>query len=514
MIKPDTLTKFSGPPGTGKSTTLLNAVDTLLSSGVDPVQIVYTTFTRAGAHEASDRAASRFKLSRDQLPYFRTLHSLCFHLLPRAEVMHQTDWFRIASTLGLQFSWSSLSGNEATGGYDLGQGRGDYLLHQWSMARARRENPETSFARRNPAESRHNPTLEEFLHFIATVEEFKRASGKIDFTEMLERWLDQGEGFEPEYVIVDEAQDLSILQWAVIAKLCQKAKGVWVAGDDDQCIYEWNGASPETFIDLKADNYSVLPQSYRMPAKVHDVAQEIIQRVQKRLPKEYRPREEEGNVTRVAYLDQVKIEEGSWFMLGATREHLKDYMELCHRRGLLYQCDAYPKIHDNAIAAIHHWKALAGGSTITAAQAKVLYGFLSRRDRVKNGFKQLLLKERDDRALDLKTLENEFGLIVRRPLQPWHEMLDQVADEARAYLKAVEQRGGLTQVPRIKISTIHGVKGREADHVILRTDLSVAGYDSLMTQPDTRHRLFYVAVTRARKTLHLLEPQSRRAYTI
>lgn len=514
MIQKEVLTKFSGPPGTGKSTTLLNAVDALLSSGVDPEHIVYTTFTRAGAHEARDRAANRFKLPAQRLPYFRTLHSLCFHLLPSTEVMHQTDWFRIASTLGLQFSWACVSGNEATGGYDLGQGRGDYLLHLWSMARARRESPESYFARRDPSESRHNPSLQEFLHFIATVEEFKRASGKIDFTEMLERWLGQEELFEPEYVIVDEAQDLSLLQWAVIAKLCRKAKGVWVAGDDDQCIYEWNGASPETFIDLAAARYSVLPQSYRIPASVHRVANEVIQRVQKRLPKEYKPREEEGRVNRLTYLDQLQLEEGTWFMLGATREYLKDYIDLCHRRGLLYQCDAYPKVHDKAIEAIHHWRTLAGGMKITVAEAKVLWAFLSRRDRVRNGFKQLLLKEKDDRLVGLAELEAEFGLIRKEPVLKWHEMLDQMPEEERAYLKAVDARGELAQVPRIRIATIHGVKGREADHVVLRPDLSVAGFNRMMNQPESQHRLFYVALTRARKTLHLLEPQTKRAYAI
>ncbi|WP_337892749.1 UvrD-helicase domain-containing protein, partial [Mesomycoplasma ovipneumoniae] len=72
----DRITKISGPPGTGKSTTLLNVVDQLLESKVAPDDIVFTTFSRAGAYEARDRASRRFKLPEKSLPHFATLHSL------------------------------------------------------------------------------------------------------------------------------------------------------------------------------------------------------------------------------------------------------------------------------------------------------------------------------------------------------------------------------------------------------------------------------------------------------
>ena len=54
--------RYFGPPGTGKTTTLLNQVDSLLASGMAPNSIGYFAFTRKAAHEARDRAASRFGL--------------------------------------------------------------------------------------------------------------------------------------------------------------------------------------------------------------------------------------------------------------------------------------------------------------------------------------------------------------------------------------------------------------------------------------------------------------------
>ena len=69
-----------GPPGTGKTTTMLNKVDDHLKT-TDPNKIGYFAFTQKAAYEARDRAMEKFNLSEDYLPYFRTLHSLAFRRL-------------------------------------------------------------------------------------------------------------------------------------------------------------------------------------------------------------------------------------------------------------------------------------------------------------------------------------------------------------------------------------------------------------------------------------------------
>ena len=68
-----------GPPGTGKTTTLLNLVDEFIQQGVRPKQIGYFSFTKKAATEAATRAADKFSLDlENDLDNFRTLHSYAF----------------------------------------------------------------------------------------------------------------------------------------------------------------------------------------------------------------------------------------------------------------------------------------------------------------------------------------------------------------------------------------------------------------------------------------------------
>ena len=68
--------RIFGPPGTGKTTTLLNMVDEALENGTSPHRIAFLAFTRKAANEAKERAAERFGLDpKKDLVHFRTLRS-------------------------------------------------------------------------------------------------------------------------------------------------------------------------------------------------------------------------------------------------------------------------------------------------------------------------------------------------------------------------------------------------------------------------------------------------------
>ena len=96
--------RIFGPPGTGKTTTLLNMVDEALSSGVTPNKIAFLAFTRKAAHEAKERACQRFKLDpQKDLYYFRTLHSLALTLsdIRTEQVMQAENYRELSEKIGI-----------------------------------------------------------------------------------------------------------------------------------------------------------------------------------------------------------------------------------------------------------------------------------------------------------------------------------------------------------------------------------------------------------------------------
>jgi len=74
----------------------------------------------------------------------------------------------------------------------------------------------------------------------------------------------------------------------------------------------------------------------------------------------------------------------------------------------------------------------------------------------------------------------------------------------------IKKRGvkNLAAQPRITIGTIHSVKGGTTDHVILFPDLSPQAAREMHVNPSALIRLFYVALTRARRSVSIAQPGS------
>ncbi len=130
--------------------------------------------------------------------------------------------------------------------------------------------------------------------------QWKADNGLVDFTDMLEMALQDihiAPG-NPSVLIVDEAQDFSKLQLSVVRRWARHTEYTLLAGDDDQCIFCFTGATTDAFLkpDVEADHKRILHQSFRVPCAVHALANQWVQKLTVREPKEYFPRDYGGEV--------------------------------------------------------------------------------------------------------------------------------------------------------------------------------------------------------------------------
>ena len=82
------------------------------------------------------------------------------------------------------------------------------------------------------------------------------------------------------HVCVDEFQDTNKAQYDLLRLIApERRHNLFVVGDDDQIIYQWNGASPQRLQNLRGD-YEMkvvqLPECYRCPAPIVELANRLI----------------------------------------------------------------------------------------------------------------------------------------------------------------------------------------------------------------------------------------------
>jgi superfamily I DNA/RNA helicase len=309
-----------------------------------------------------------------------------------------------------------------------------------------------------------------------------------------------------KYAIIDEAQDLSAAQWRVCHYLLRGCETVWIAGDDDQAIYRFSGADAGTFVEMDSlDTSEVLHQSYRLPQEVFEYSQKLVKRIGTRVDKKFTTEKPGGKVSR-SWLSDLSMDEGEWMLLVRNRTHMKIYEERLRASGHAYRMDGRSSIPASDLQGIQAWeKVRKQGGMIARNDVAAIFSRLSGgKGGVKHGMKTKLSE-------NLPMEQKEFGwddivaagVLMNREVV-WYDALQAMKPSQRLYLRAVAKRGELFEDPRITVNTIHGVKGGEADNVVILPAMGRLTWEQFQNNPDDEHRCAYVAATRAKQNLHIL----------
>ena len=270
--------------------------------------MLVTSFSRTAAAELAGRD---LPLSSERVG---TLHSHCWHVLggPKIAEANVEQWNRDNPSLQITPSrrQTQLDGEDGSSEESEIERPGDRELKRLSRYRG------LMFPREGwPA------TL---VAFEKRWTEYKRENGLLDFTDLIDV-CQRDVPFaprNPSVIFADEAQDLNRMQLKLIRTWGAHAQYFIVAGDDDQTVFSFTGASPEAFLDpdIPETHKIVLKQSYRVPRAVHGLAEDLIRRVARRQAKEYLPRPADGSLVR---LSRGGYKSAEYAILNTATEHLE-----------------------------------------------------------------------------------------------------------------------------------------------------------------------------------------------
>lgn len=194
--------RITGPPGTGKTTTLATKIIPMLAEKYGPEKVMITSFTKAAAHELSQRINSSGSTN------IGTLHSMCYKALkhPPLTQEHIPDW------------------NQSYLRYSFAEGMkvGPTLFAEYQVYR----NKMIPRDKWNKAA----------LRFAKAWEAWKNKNFLMDFIDLIESAGNQlTPPGSPSAIVVDESQDLSLLEITVLRRWATQCKEFWVVGDANQC---------------------------------------------------------------------------------------------------------------------------------------------------------------------------------------------------------------------------------------------------------------------------------------
>ncbi|MFA7286744.1 MAG: ATP-dependent helicase [Patescibacteria group bacterium] len=256
-------------PGTGKSYALQRKVMRLLEEGKDPSRILVVTFTNVSADALKKDLASLGVQGAEEVRA-RTLHSVCFEILRREQVLEITG--RTPRPL-MDFETDFLL-EDLKGKFD-GKRKTEKLLTAYESAFARQQQ-DTPGVIRSSEDARFRDQLLRWLQLHKAMLIGEVVPIAYDY---LKNNPAAQELSQYDFILVDEYQDLNKAEQSLIDLLAIKGE-LLIIGDDDQSIYSFKHAHPDGIIEFSSTHNPLEDVSLqicrRCPKKVVRLANELM----------------------------------------------------------------------------------------------------------------------------------------------------------------------------------------------------------------------------------------------
>ena len=486
-----------GPPGTGKTHRLMHYLDEELKK-TDPEKIAYIAFSNIAANVAKER------IKNDDV-YVSTMHSMGTresNINTKTQLLTGDKWkgFKNFSKICQNLNFEQRL--TVTG----------HVEHQ---------NPHMRIIElaRNKKTTIENAAVELGLHYTTDVwlteqiaedlKTYKESTNMVEFSDMISKFVEEDRCPPLQCVFLDEAQDLSPLQWDMFFYIESKCARSYIAGDDDQTIFSFQGASAKIFIELKG-TFDPQIQSVRVPREVHRLATSIFPYMGRRLEKEWLPADREGSVNMNARFTELPLHKDEWLVLTRTNKMLEPLREHLYRMSYRFESKSQELLPPKMLNAYRVWKRLNEGASVSEDDVGDLWDYMTVRDgHLKRGFAGGKTLQSID-SINLEGLRKHNGLLASGS---W-EILN-FPNQSKLYIKKLLESGDdLMKPARIRLSTIHGAKGDEAENVALFTDTEKIIYDASRDNADPEHRTWFVGVTRAKENLFVCSQYYEYQYNI
>lgn len=462
-----------GAPGCGKTTHLINTLKELLKE-YEPNEIAFVSFTKKGSYEGRDRAVQAFNYKKEDFIYFRTLHSIAFRELgmSRYDMLSRRNYKDFSKSMGMNFL-----------GYyteDLVNNDDKYLFA-------------VSLEKNNSmAYEQYKEDLDQLkLEFIKkNYSRFKFEMNIFDFDDLLLNFIKQKKRLPVKVAIIDEAQDLTTLQWYVCFHAFKNCEKIYIAGDDDQAIYQWSGADVNLFLNLTNKHpVKVLDKSYRLKKEILNLSKKVVTQIKERVDKNFDYDKGQGNIYYYNSVDDIVLNnEESWYFLARNNYFLPVYKNFIMKKGIpfSYKGDSYikPSIYKSILLYEKHRKRFINEEIGRGKFLQKIHGDIT--------LNSLLKKDVEEGA-------------------PWFDVLNLTIDDQNYYRNLFKNKADVKQ-NNLNVSTIHGVKGGEADNVVIMLDVTKNVFFNMQQSLDSELRCLYVGLTRAKKNLHIVHSNSKFGY--